>query len=134
MSIGQLSSKLRSMRASRVGRSYSSSPITTACWPEPSFPNRLSIKARPRKSDIPGSRFCRCFVRPLEHHVDADRTVGDAVLVGRNQRNRTYQLPSVRAGAVDPRIQATDHAFFALAENHHPIEISPLHRFDSFVT
>src|SRR5450759_5501258 len=106
MSIGQLSSKLRSMRASRVGRSYSSSPIRTDSWPEPSFPNRLSIKARPRKSDISGSRFCRCCVRPFEYHVDTDGSVSDAVLVGRDQRNRTYQLPSVRAGGVDPRIQA----------------------------
>src|ERR1019366_164183 len=133
MSIAQLSSKLRSMRASRVGRSYSSSPITTACWPEPSFPNRLSIKARPRKSDISGSRFRRRFVGPLEHHVDADGAVRDAVLVGRNQGNRTDQFPSVGAGVVDTRIQAADHTLFALAENHHAIEIFPLHRFDSFV-
>ena len=53
-SIGQLSSNSRSMRASKVSRSYSSSPIRTAFWPEPSFPNRVSIRARPCKSDIPG--------------------------------------------------------------------------------
>src|ERR1035441_9269577 len=107
MSIAQLSSKLRSMRASRVGRSYSSSAITTACWPEPSFPNRLSIKARPRKSDISGSRFRRHFVWPLEHHVDADGAVSDAILIGCNQGNRTDQLPSVGAGVVDPDRKST---------------------------
>src|SRR5450759_3419917 len=110
MSIAQLSSKLRSMRASRVGRSYSSSPITTACWPEPSFPNRLSIKARPRKSDISGSRFRRLFVGPLEDHVDADGSVGDAVLVGGNQRNRTDQLLAV--GAVGAYVTIVIHIVF----------------------
>src|SRR5450759_4831117 len=119
------------MRASKVGRSYSASPMTTESWPLPSFPKRFSIRGRPRKSDMPGLRFCRCCVRPLEYHVDADGAVSDAVLVGRDQRNRTYLLPSVRAGGVDPRIQAADHARFALAESHHPIKIFPLHRFDS---
>src|SRR5579859_620209 len=121
------------MRASRVSRSYSWSPITTACCPEPSFPNRLSIKARPRKSGIQGSRSRRRFLWPLEHHVDADGAVSDAVLVGRNQWDRTYQFPSVRAGSVDPRIQAADHTLVALAENHHTIKIFPLHRCDSFI-
>src|SRR5271157_5686565 len=121
------------MRASKVGRSYSSSPMTTESWPLPSFPKRFSIRGRPRKSDITNSHFCGRFVWPLEHHVDADGTVSDAVLVGRDQRDRAYQFPSFRAGAVDPRIQAADHALFGLAENHHPIKVLPLHRFDSFV-
>src|SRR5208282_248372 len=125
---GQLSSNARSNRASRVSRSYSASPMTTASWPLPSFPKRLSIRGRPRKSDITGSHFRGRFVWPLKNHVDADGSVSDAILVGRNQRDRAYQFPSVRAGAVDPRIQAADHALFGLAENHHPIKIFPLHR------
>src|ERR1019366_4538349 len=128
MSTGQLSSKARSMRASRVGRSYSASPMTTESWPLPSFPKRCSISDRPRNSDITNSRFSGCFVGPLEHHMDADGTVSDAILVGCDQWNRAYQLPSVRAGAVDPLIQPTDHPLFALAEYHHPIIIFPLHR------
>ena len=28
---------------------------------------------------------------------------------------------------------SVDHALFGLAENHHPIKVLPLHRFDSFV-
>src|SRR5208337_2705306 len=121
------------MRASKVWRSYSSSPTTTESWPLPSFPKRSSISARPRSSDISGSRFWGCFVWPLEHHVDADGSVSDAVLVRRDQRDRTHQLPSVRAGAVDPRIQPADHTLFALAENHHPLKILPLHHLDSFL-
>src|ERR1019366_2636404 len=117
------------MRASKVGRSYSSSPMTTESWPLPSFPKRFSIRGRPRKSDITNSPCRGRFVWPLEHHVDADGTVSDAILVGCDQWNRAYQLPSVRAGAVDPLIQPADHPLFALAEYHHPIIIFPLHRF-----
>src|SRR5208282_6049818 len=115
------------MRASKVWRSYSSSPMTTESWPLPSFPKRPSISARPRSSDITNSHFRGRFVWPLEHHVDADGSVSDAVFVGRDQWDRAYQFPSVRAGAVDPRIQAADHALFGLAENHHTIKIFPLH-------
>src|SRR5271157_1545424 len=128
MSIGQLSSNARSRRVRRVGRSYSASPMTTESWPLPSFPKRFSIRGRPRKSDITNSHCCGWFVWPLEHHVDADGTVSNAILVRCDQWNRAHQLPSVRAGTIDPRIQPTDHPLVALAENHHSIKIFPLHR------
>src|SRR5712691_7273292 len=102
--------------------------MTIESWPLPSFPNRFSISARPRKSDMTDSHFCGRFVWPLEDHVDADGTVGDAILVGRDQRNRAYQLPSFRASIVNPRIQPADHPLITFAEYHHPIKIFPLHR------
>ena len=65
--------------------SYSASPMTTrvlaaAQLSEAVLDQRSSSQLRHNHS-----RFGGCFVGPLEHHMDADGAVGDAILVGCDQ-------------------------------------------------
>src|SRR5712692_5833317 len=73
------------------------------------------------------SRSFRSYRLPLEDQVQAYRPVGDAILVRSDEGGGGDQFPTIGASAVDPSVQPALHPLLRVAEDHHLIEVFPLH-------